>query len=725
MNNVFPSCIVGVTLCPDDTTDYYEVESSPLGFGGIPVEALDQKLVEYTVRYPDNESVGYEQGWGVYDHATRRIARTVVGASSAGEGTPVDWGSSSPKHIAATISGSTVANMARLALDLPPWMEPLIGGVGQSNNAWGGIYEFDENAIDVIDDHVWHYATSGDNTDADGARYWQVLDPNKQVNPLEYAGAGPRTGGARMVYNNSAWYRTTNPTYSFARRMAAIMGRRVRVINDAVLGIEIDDPDYGLQYDPSKASLLSTRFALDVTEAIAALPADQKLGDRKLNFLVYGQGGSDLIAERSSANFAYKLYQYLRDCQDPDKHNITDWCTTYLILGESKTLEAMNTKFNGWRMARDMVGNQAIFVPVDRDIYTADGIHLFGEGADRVGDEAANAVASPSKMLQQTQPGWRVQVNETPFSGLDTFGLVANGTGAINAANEIRLSASFDEIRISKLSAVFGLGGSIWDRGLKNFRQGDSFQLSVVDEINSANRRDVLILSDPVDDGNYATFQCDATATEGTPPVATDTVFLNSRQNMFDGEDISVATDMHTDFGRLQGGTESRANSLTPSNAYVLEDHSSYRNIYFDSNGRPYRHNQIPPAFWTLKTTNATATTAALYAVNTLRAELWDAEFVTMEILVRRNSDGVMSRGTATFTATNVGWGATATIANLVIDKSTGPNFDNLSLPADFVAISSLDFLGVGVWQARFKGVAATDLSWTVKTQISQALTTE
>lgn len=740
MNTAFPEVMAGTTT---STASPFLINAG-LPYAANPNTHITSGvyLGDYYIRYNDNVTTGFESGYGSYNASTNELTVIAVYMSSTGDGVACDDFTSVAKHVGFTVAGSTLGNMARLSLNLPPHVDVRIGATGQSNLMALGLWEVPANAPTAVDDKIWHYAQLHTSQTDGSARSWQVLDPTQQVDSLGVDGPGPQTGFGRRVFNGS-WLDTTNPAYQFARKLAALTGRRCRIINTSVSGQQIDDAEYGWGYDPSLATLTSTMFKTDVQAAIAALPADQTAYGDKLHFLIYHHGASDMQANAgnpsvsSAESFAYKLANYIEECYDPDKHDICDANTITMILAETQLLRRNNPTWAGWEMAADLIGSKAKFIPSPPILDgTWDGAHATAETADLYADTMLESMTTPASEPVQSGSGWRTYKNVSYYVDTYTVGLNANGTGAPVAAGGgyagVRFSASSGAgtLRLGKSLGFFTTGGNIWEAGSKNWRKGDVIVFSKTNSITGPDRREVVIDSVGTDEGDYGLW--DVTITTYGTLSTEDVLYVKSHTPLFNGEDVVNGTPAVIQSKKLAHLLESSENSLTTPLARVpVRECAKHRMLYAGPTGISLRHNSVMDAFWTFKTPNATITAANTYAFNGIASELWNCEHVTVEILVKRNSDGVTSRGTYTFMAKNLAWGATCLITEESKDIATAAygNHNALALNAStFVAASTSSagaLLGnIGVWQLRFTGLAATDLSWTVRAKIMQSITT-
>jgi hypothetical protein len=294
MNTRFPGCLVGTTTTTSGTIS---LDAAALPFGA----KLDDYLVNgatyaFYVRWPDNTTTGFLEGFGVWSSTGNgSITRAKITNSTVGEATDYTFAAGT-KHILIVTPGSELANMASVFLDLPPWQDIVLGGMGQSNFGWSNLYLTGSapasNSM-VLD---WCKPAAG------GTAAWRVTDPtehdtNLPVDDTVYVGT------PRMAESASVWYPTGHIGRSLALTLQAITGRKVRTIFAATVGTPIDSGTKGWwPYNTALSTGCAKMFKDAVVAALAQMTTDDpRQTATKLHGFLWAQGESDVNATPGTA----------------------------------------------------------------------------------------------------------------------------------------------------------------------------------------------------------------------------------------------------------------------------------------------------------------------------------------------------------------------------------------------------------------------------------------
>ena len=693
MNTKFPGFLVGTTLTADDTTDY--VVNSTVTFAtDINSDAnsgmVDGQYYTYYVRYPDNTTAGHEEGWGRYTLSTDTIQREVIGKSSAGYGVPVDWDDGgATKHIAIVVSGSEIGNMARIAIDLPPWVDYRVGVTGQSNVAQGNLAVKQDGAFYAANPMVQQWATDGSGS----ANGWRTLDPEEQDGDVTVGSAVPYTGTGRRVEIDSVWYYTGSIAAGYANRMQAVLGRGIRLINTATLGQAIDSGTYGWTYGVSGNTAME--FASEVGDAIAALPAEQRLGTPDvLHAVIWAQGETDIST--SSPAYAWKLATVVFDFEDPARHGICDeTITKYLFCGFGDRYGQTNPAFHGLQLAKQIVGDRATFIKPQRNIAIFDTVHYVGEDSYAYGELLADYHLGIANTPSQ-DPAFEIQEIRTDMDALTKYTVQTEGESVLTAG-QIQLAADHLSVRIAKSDNQGGFGQNWWDKGLKYYGNGDYVTIEVTEDIVVTNGQRIDFTGPPVESTNYAEWPCTVTDF-GTVPVATNQVIMNCSRFLFDGESFRTGTDLELALPSISEGYEV-GNSLAA---------SEYKLLSADGEGILRRTAVSSPFRWELKTTNATANQSMGYSF-----AIPNPGYARIEAKV---SYKIVGGNCGAFTLIAMANRSGVSTLTLPHNPAATVEYDPESLTVPNIALFTFGFAGI---QIRVTGKAATDVHWVAEGTIT------
>lgn len=586
MNSRFPEALTGTTT----STASPFVINGTVSFGANPNTYLpDGYKGDYFIRYVDNATVGFQSGYGVYSASADTITSLEVYQSSNGPGVAATF-TSAAKIISFTVSGSELASAARVIFELPPHLDVRIGGLAQSNGA-GSYYVNPANAIQTIDDNVWHYATNGQ-AEVGRPKSWRVLDPNTEVLALDEWDTLPVnvicTAGRRKL--DGATYKfTTSPCYSFARNVAKFMGRRVRLVTGALGGVNFDD---GFSYPAGSVSL---KFVEAVTAALAALPAEQKLGGvEKLHILMWNQGESDMTGGSASGmEYAYKLaalFKIFKNTLAGD-WNICDDNTLFLICGVHEYLRkvsGVNLKFNGFRQACDLIGTQATYIHIPDGVpLKADNLHYTAEACDIIGKGAFQTVFTTGANSKHVDSTWTYKEQAYSLGAISDYSLQAAGAGAVTAG-QMRFASDDSSVRIAKISRGLGFfPETLWDFGMKNWTVGDQFTIENTEQIPIVNGLRVTLLSAPTESTDYATWNCSVEPI-GTRPASGTNVVMNCNLPLVDRTKAKLAAELPIELASWADGKETAIATLEATQQKL-------RMPFMDRNGALHRsHVQAP-----------------------------------------------------------------------------------------------------------------------------------
>lgn len=701
MNTAFPFA-VGTTLCDDDTTDYV-FESSPVGFGPLPLEALDGQQVEVFVRYPDNTTSGYEPCFGVYTHSTRTVTRDVIGQSSAGDGVPVNWGSSAPKYIVMVASGSTLGNMARVFLNLPPWQDILFGMESQSNGAWANLYLTGNTlpANDMVLD--WCPPAAG------GSYAWRVTDPTEHDTNLP-VDSTVYVGTPRMAENTSVWYETGSIGRSAAITLQMLTGRRIRTIFAATIGAAIDNATTG--WWPYNASL-TTGCAKIFKDAVVAALAQMTTDDprqtaTKLHLYGRVQGETDAVTGKASGTFGFMLCDYLEALEDSTRWGICNRDTRYLLWDIPRQMREDTTsalKFDGHRAAKALFGDRVQVVDT-AGATTADGAggHYDGASADMLGPRGIALLVTPSMASSAASPAFRLIKELTTLTA--TYIMDTSGSGA-PTSGKFKFNSGLTTLRIYNT----GQDAVNWkNTGLKNLQAGAVLKLTKSGEVGS-NYKLVTLAGPPVFNTNDVEWPIATPVDLGTVPVAgNDTVITLLTGKLFDGVSFTAASDFAIQSSARIEGTEYPINDpSTPGANHTRTNH--YLGV--DELGKDTRTRHLIPFYSEKKTTTSAATTLML--VYGLEQEDNVAEYIDAIIVCKIPAtheyakfriEGIIRRS-----GTTLAFDTAATVTTL-------QDPDSLGAPA----IATDNFFGTNAllgWKITHSGKAATTIHWVVKAHVT------
>jgi hypothetical protein len=702
VNTAFPFA-VGITLCDDNTTDYV-FESSPVGFGPLPVSALDGQKVEFFVRYPDNTTSGYEPGWGVYTHSTRTITRDVIGQSSAGDGVAVNWGSSAPKYLVMVASGASLANMARIFLALEPWEDILAGSTTQSN---GGTLAYYQGTPPADTDRVLDWSRAEPGT---GSEAWRQVVKAEEY--TDYDDAVPYVGTPRSIEVSSVWTPLGSINHAFATQLAALTGRRVRTVHCFRGATSLADPTYGWLYNPSATNSVAKVFADAVDAAITQMHTDdpRQSSVTKLHVYIMAHGENDALAGESgspfygssSARYGRILADHIEALRDPDRWNIADENTVIILndipepLREKESSQSVGVnEFDGHAQAQALIGSRCFVVSTAGIPTQDDQIHYWGEGADELGVRDANTLLTPSASNANFGGAFRLaKVNTWPLA------IYAWETDSASApsSSSWRFNVAQNELKIHNTTAALG---DMVSRGLGHFQIGDLIRMERQD--NAAIYVDIRITGAAVNNTTYFTYPCDIEAEAGTR-TATSFLLLPQNTGWHDGEAYVAATPH-----RIQSAGLSLANPETDytGGAGVTSGAEVNRDFHYlmaRAGGIMERSAQLAVRSGSRRTTDATANQTLLRSYH---FEDGRVEYINAKVCYKVPANGnvgvfdlhaIIRR---TGTTTSADWAPAATV---LVDEealATDPN------------IVALTFSGVlEGWIVRVTGKAATTIDW-------------
>jgi hypothetical protein len=703
MNTTFPNCIVGTTTCPDDTTDYI-ISATELAFAGIPGEELDGAGVEYFVRYPDNVTAGFESGYGIYTHSTRTVTRLYIYESSAtgsANNDPVNWGSSAVKHIALTVSGNTIGNMARIIASLNPWEDILVGFTAQSN---GGTIVLYDGAAPPDTNKVLDWSTAG----SGGAKAWRKVV--KSTVYTDYTPTLPYIGTPRSVLdsNNST---CGSILHSMATQLATFTGRKVRTVSVFRSATSISDPTYGWLYNPSATDSVAKVFADAVDAAIAQMHIDdpRQSSVTKLHIYMMAQGENEAAIGQtegapwysvSSSKYAHRLHEHIEALKDDAKWGIAN-DNTLIVLNEipdtyrskEDMLTTLGNGFNGHAQAQVLIGERCIVISTAGIPTQSDLLHYTGEGADLLGARVADVICNQTSHASNTGGAFRQVKNYTWPNPI--FSRQASSASAPSLASW-RLNVAENEIKIHKTAAE-GIDAEAMGVGL--FKVGDilKFELNGGPSIYVT----VTLTSTATDNTTYFSYSCTVVITG----VQTTGGYYCKPQNIgfHDGKSYLSFTG-----NVIQSGAASLANSERPFTEGASETtgatlQRNFHHAMLDPTGRLVRSAQIAVRRESMRTDDAT--TQILF--RSFHFEDGRVEYVKATVCYKVPANGNVGvfilQGV--FRRTGISTVKDGTIANTVV-------IDEEALATDPVLVA-VSFLGISEgYRIDVVGKNATNIDW-------------
>jgi len=494
LNTKFPSNLVGTTLTTGTGT--FALESGATSFSAsLDAHLIDGQAYAYFVRWPDNSTVGWEEGFGVYSATGNgSITRATIVNSYDGVGVAHSFAAGT-KHIAIITSGSELANMARVFLSLDPWEDILVGCTGQSNAGTSVAYyasaPADTPASKVLD---WSRAAPGT-----GAYGWrQVVKADVYT---DHVTADIYTGTPR----SSSGTTKGSVVHSFAATLADITGRLVRTITVWRGATEFINATYGWLYAPASSNIAKT-FKDAVVSATTGLP------NTKLHIYLFLQGEGDAANNGgtyiNSDEYGYRLADHLDALEDSTKWDICTSNTLYVLFDIPERLrqakasqDAGGKQWDGHAQAAGKFGHRAFVIPTHGLTTIYDNTHYVGESADELGQRAAYALLSPTRPPSNNLGTFRSERRllwpSFPMTRLaDGSGNPADGQWILNVARNV-----------VKIHHTTGTGTiSLRTAGLGNFQYGDIIRFSV--PTTGTPYIDVTILGIPTDGTTYFSYPC-------------------------------------------------------------------------------------------------------------------------------------------------------------------------------------------------------------------------
>lgn len=445
---------VATTLCSNDTSDIV-LETTLIDLDGNSAAYLDGKLVEAFVRLQDNVTAGYEQVWGIYTHATKTIARTNVGKSSAGYGIKHNWGSAARKIVSVTVKGSWLSSLATVLIDLAPHLDLLIAGSGQSNFHGYSWYANPAN-IPAMVDYVEDWSTNG----SGGSRAYRVPNPTDHYS--DFSSGDTYIGYPRTVLDGATWRTCGHVGYSFAKTMARFLGRKARTVFVSRPGTWINHGTYGWTYQPALSTSTAKILKDEIVAAVAALPAHQSATTQPHIFL-WQQGETDATSGAlgtTSIAYASMLKDFITDCEDPLKWGwASNKKTIYVIFDLYESGRERRPNWRGHELAKNMIGSRAILVDTQGATHrlqngVRDINHIDGESADMWGARAANMFLSSAENQSVGMPSpFAFAPTKVPLAADAYYIMRAPGAGT-PVAGEIILNATGEAATILRIAKV-------------------------------------------------------------------------------------------------------------------------------------------------------------------------------------------------------------------------------------------------------------------------------
>jgi hypothetical protein len=688
MNTRFPGCLVGTTT---NTSGTISLDSAALPFGAKLDDFLqDGQTYRFYMRWPDNVTAGWLEADGVWSSSGNgSITRAKIINSFAGVATDYTFAAGT-KHIMVTTPGSELGNMASVLLSLKPWEDVLIGVTCQSN---GGTLLVHQGSAPPDTTRVKDWSRTVPGT---GSESWQAVVKAQQY--TDYNDALPYIGTPRSV-NSSGWKTVGSFAHSLATKIAYISGRLARTVVVHRGATAFADSTYGWLY-PGTSTSVGKVFDDALAAAISQMHTDdpRQTSVTKLHIYALLQGETNALYG-DDGSYGYQVADHLAALEDPARWNSCDSNTRYLlpeIPTPMRKLRAYQTlgvnEFNGHAQAQALFGSRVSVISTAGIPTQPDQIHYWGEGADTLGERAADTELSTTTVPANFGGAFRLVENNTwpdPLWARETDS--ASGPGSTN----FRLNVAQTQLKIRKTA---GYPGDMTSAGLGLFKPGDILRME--QQASAAIYVDCTITGLPTDNTTFFSYPC-TTVIVGTQ--STGSYYLKPQNTSWhDGKSYSAST-IHN----LQSNKQNLANtevSYTSGADADIEGNATnnFHVLMADVNGRQYRSKKQGVRWAKLRTTAVATNTTILASYHFTDGYV---EYVRARICYKVPANG----NVGVFVVEGV---VRRTGSTMYLDwSSVTVTVDEEALATD-PDITTLGFSVLNGWILRITGKASTTIDW-------------
>jgi hypothetical protein len=580
MNTRFPTALVATTQTTSGTIVF---DAAPVSFSAHPnTELVDGETYPFFMRWPDNSTAGFLEGFGVYSSAGNgSITRAIITKSTNGEGADYTFAAGT-KHLAITAPGSSLAIMASILADLEPWEDILIWATGQSNLNNAHFYSAGATQ-QTANPNIEDYSTNGASAASQPTTYddldWRVpvLTDDYTDNVTDYKAANTAiyTGVSRSHYIAlaAAVVRIGSIPYAFADALQKMSGRKVRIVSTFRDGTSLTEANgwmypsgaTGLKATDTLKAAIARMHVLDPTQSTVTAP----------HFVLMAQGETDRSNGVTSGAYGNSLWRFIESCEAGAGlgWNVTDAAKTkYLFMDLPPKVQQIDPSFNGHRVAAELIGSRAQVVSTEGattyDNVPGPGTHYHGQAADLLGKRSALAIVTPVERMS-ADAAFKVSADAATLNSIYTTGnpLSSNSAPAAGTYN-----VDTNGLKLKIQDAGFGTG--LTAQGAHYLKPGDTLVFTKTGA--PAGSRTYTITGTCVINGTVLEFPVSATTSStGTPPVATDAITIGSSALVNNGT-VSARSDLSIGSGTLaQRTTDATRLPLYPSYA-TLDQYGNF-----------------------------------------------------------------------------------------------------------------------------------------------------
>ena len=436
--------------------------------------------------HADGVTAGSEWGYGEFDASTSpgpSIVNKVITRSSASPAdSALSWGTDET-HVAISASPDMMTQFAKIFGDMAPEHALCVAVSGQSN------INFTPGTPGTSLDYprLWDWSTDGNSSPVGSPetfdrsalswRKWGGSDITNDWNG-RYCGL-PRTilfdNGSPVGSPEQIGVPNKSQAVYFCGELSQLSGRDVYVISAQSSGTQIDDPNYGWNYDPGSDNTAAW-LSDEVANAIAAIPASA--GVTAPHFMLFAQGGLQ-GPYYTTAEDAYLRSDFFNACFDPDRWGfLVDGISQILTVDwmiEESSFRRATPDYNGPAVACEMTGGRVQMIPATglrQYVDTYDAAHFNEDGAAKLGRRMLGVAAQTYGNVTVAGATTHLNKGEPPVSVLNEDGIVATytfGTASDSApaAGQCHLNVAGDALLIADSVA----GKSTRFSGIEHLRQ--------------------------------------------------------------------------------------------------------------------------------------------------------------------------------------------------------------------------------------------------------------